>query len=101
MLKVFNLPDLGEGLTESELLDWKVSVGDAVAVNQVLAEVETAKAVVELSSPYEGTIAALHGDPGAVVAVGAPIVTFELPAEPGGEADEPDGGAATRADGRV
>jgi 2-oxoisovalerate dehydrogenase E2 component (dihydrolipoyl transacylase) len=99
MLKVFNLPDLGEGLTESELLDWKVSVGDRVTVNQVLAEVETAKAVVELSSPFEGTITALHGEPGAVVAVGAPIVSFDLPGEPG--QDEPDGGAPARADGRV
>ncbi len=99
MLKVFTLPDLGEGLTESELLDWKVSVGDSVTVNQVLAEVETAKAVVELSSPYEGTITALHGEPGAVVAVGAPIVSFDLPGEPG--QDEPYGGAPARSDGRV
>ncbi|MDI3330091.1 MAG: dihydrolipoamide acetyltransferase family protein [Micrococcus sp.] len=99
MLKVFNLPDLGEGLTESELLDWKVSVGDSVTVNQVLAEVETAKAVVELSSPFEGTIAALHGEPGAVVAVGAPIVSFDLPGESG--QDDPDGGASARSDGRV
>jgi len=99
MLKVFNLPDLGEGLTESELLDWKVSVGDSVTVNQVLAEVETAKAVVELSSPFEGTITALHGEPGAVVAVGAPIVSFDLPGEPG--QDEPDGGAPARPEGRV
>jgi 2-oxoisovalerate dehydrogenase E2 component (dihydrolipoyl transacylase) len=99
MLKVFNLPDLGEGLTESELLDWKVSVGDSVTVNQVLAEVETAKAVVELSSPFEGTITALHGEPGAVVAVGAPIVSFDLPGEPG--QDGPDGAAPARSDGRV
>jgi len=99
MLKVFNLPDLGEGLTESELLDWKVSVGDTVTVNQVLAEVETAKAVVELSSPFEGTITALHGEPGAVVAVGAPIVSFDLPGEPG--QDGPDAAAPARSDGRV
>jgi pyruvate dehydrogenase E2 component (dihydrolipoamide acetyltransferase) len=99
MLKVFNLPDLGEGLTESELLDWRVSVGDSVTVNQVLAEVETAKAVVELSSPFEGTITALHAEPGAVVAVGAPIVSFDLPGEP--SRDEPDGGAPSRSEGRV
>lgn len=99
MLKVFNLPDLGEGLTESELLDWKVSVGDSVTVNQVLAEVETAKAVVELSSPFEGTITELHGEPGAVVAVGAPIVSFDLPGGP--EPDEPDGVTPARSEGRV
>jgi 2-oxoisovalerate dehydrogenase E2 component (dihydrolipoyl transacylase) len=102
MLKVFNLPDLGEGLTESELLSWKVSVGQSVEVNQVLAEVETAKAVVELSSPFDGTIAALHGDPGTVVQVGAPIVSFDLPGSaPEPVAAAPDGGAAALPDGRV
>jgi 2-oxoisovalerate dehydrogenase E2 component (dihydrolipoyl transacylase) len=102
MLKVFNLPDLGEGLTESELLSWKVSVGQSVEVNQVLAEVETAKAVVELSSPFDGTIAALHGDPGTVVQVGAPIVSFDLPGSaPGPVPAAPDGGAAALPDGRV
>ncbi|QCU79457.1 2-oxo acid dehydrogenase subunit E2 [Citricoccus sp. SGAir0253] len=85
MLKVFTLPDLGEGLTESELVQWKVSVGDTVEVNQVLAEVETAKAVVELSSPFAGTIAELHGGPGDVVPVGAPIVSFDLPGAPDGD----------------
>ncbi|VXB51207.1 Dihydrolipoyllysine-residue acetyltransferase component of pyruvate dehydrogenase complex [Arthrobacter sp. 9V] len=80
-LKEFSLPDLGEGLTESEILSWKVSVGDHVALNQVIAEVETAKAVVELPSPYEGTVAALHEQPGTVVAVGAPIVSFTVPAD--------------------
>lgn len=74
----FRLPDLGEGLTESEILSWKVAVGDTVELNQVIAEVETAKAVVEIPSPYSGTIAVLHEAPGAVVQVGAPIVSFEL-----------------------
>ncbi|MEV4900570.1 dihydrolipoamide acetyltransferase family protein [Citricoccus sp. NPDC055426] len=113
MLKIFNLPDLGEGLTESELLTWKVGVGDTVKVNDVLAEVETAKAVVELSSPYEGTIAALHGEAGTVVQVGAPIISFNLAGdEPGdepGTAPEasaaqntgPDAGSASLPDGRV
>ncbi|MGJ9401750.1 dihydrolipoamide acetyltransferase family protein [Arthrobacter sp. KK5.5] len=83
MLKVFKLPDLGEGLTESEILAWHVAVGDVVTLNQVIADVETAKAVVELPSPYAGTIAELHELPGTVVEVGNPIVSFEVP---GGEA---------------
>jgi pyruvate dehydrogenase E2 component (dihydrolipoamide acetyltransferase) len=77
-LKAFKLPDLGEGLTESEILNWKVAVGDAVELNQVIAEVETAKAVVELPSPYAGTVAILHEQPGTVVEVGTPIVSFQL-----------------------
>ncbi|MDN5669581.1 MAG: 2-oxo acid dehydrogenase subunit E2, partial [Renibacterium salmoninarum] len=78
MIRVFTLPDLGEGLTESEIVAWKVSVGDAVALNQVIAEVETAKAVVELPSPYDGVISQLHEQPGTVVEVGKPIVSFEV-----------------------
>lgn len=80
-LKEFKLPDLGEGLTESEILQWKVAVGDTVELNQVIAEVETAKAVVELPSPYAGTIAILHQQPGTVVEVGTPIVSFTLPGD--------------------
>lgn len=79
MIKEFRLPDLGEGLTESEILSWKVQVGDTVKLNQVIAEVETAKAVVELPSPFDGVIAALHEEPGTVVEVGKPIVSFEVP----------------------
>ena len=78
MIKEFRLPDLGEGLTESEILSWKVSVGDTVTLNQVIAEVETAKAVVELPSPFAGTVAALHEQAGSVVEVGKPIVSFEV-----------------------
>src|SRR5689334_12603665 len=78
MIKEFRLPDLGEGLTESEILSWKVAVGDTVTLNQVIAEVETAKAVVELPSPFAGTVAALHEQPGSVVEVGKPIVSFEV-----------------------
>src|SRR5438094_7075626 len=96
MIKEFRLPDLGEGLTESEILSWKVAVGDSVVLNQVIAEVETAKAVVELPSPYTGTVAALHEQPGAVVEVGKPIVSFEVddagaaaaPKTPGNAAQE-------------
>ncbi|GAB2889365.1 2-oxo acid dehydrogenase subunit E2 [Neomicrococcus lactis] len=81
MLQVFKLPDLGEGLTESELLSWKVAVGDSVQLNQVIAEVETAKAVVELPSPYEGVVADLLAEPGQTVPVGDPIVSFQISSE--------------------
>ncbi|WP_323961214.1 2-oxo acid dehydrogenase subunit E2 [Arthrobacter sp. JZ12] len=79
MIKEFRLPDLGEGLTESEIVAWHVAVGDTVELNQVIADVETAKAVVELPSPYAGRIAALHEQPGTVVEVGSPIVSFDVP----------------------
>ncbi|BAS08206.1 dihydrolipoyllysine-residue acetyltransferase component of pyruvate dehydrogenase complex [Arthrobacter sp. Hiyo4] len=101
MIKEFRLPDLGEGLTESEILSWKVAVGDTVTLNQVIAEVETAKAVVELPSPFAGVITALHEEPGTIVEVGKPIVSFEVAddggAPPSGVA--PAGAAATAAAG--
>lgn len=78
MRQEFLLPDLGEGLTEAEIVQWLVAEGDTVALNQTLAEVETAKAVVELPSPYAGVITALHAAAGDVVAVGAPLVGFEV-----------------------
>ncbi|TYD00163.1 2-oxo acid dehydrogenase subunit E2 [Arthrobacter echini] len=74
-LLVFALPDLGEGLTEAELVTWLVAEGDAVAVDQPIAEVETAKSVVEVPSPFEGTVAVLHGRPGQVLDVGAPFLS--------------------------
>lgn len=72
----FNLPDLGEGLQEAEIVRWHVAIGDAVKVDDPLVAVETAKAVVEVPSPLAGRIAALHGKPGDTVAVGAPLVDF-------------------------
>src|SRR5690606_39947790 len=69
----FRLPDLGEGLTESEIVTWHVAEGDAVELNQVLAEVETAKAVVELPSPYAGRIVTLHAAGGGGGPGGAPL----------------------------
>ncbi|MET8867065.1 dihydrolipoamide acetyltransferase family protein [Nonomuraea sp. NPDC004580] len=72
--QVFRLPDLGEGLTEAEVLDWKVAVGDTVAVDQIVVEVETAKAAVEVPVPYAGTVLALHAAPGAVLSVGQPLI---------------------------
>ena len=78
----FLLPDLGEGLTESEIVSWRVAVGDSVRLNQVIGEVETAKAVVELPSPYTGTVTALnyHVNPvsaallGTVTAIGGGLM---------------------------
>ncbi|WP_348787243.1 dihydrolipoamide acetyltransferase family protein [Leifsonia sp. NPDC080035] len=74
----FTLPDLGEGLTESELVAWKVAVGDTVQLNQIVAEVETAKALVELPAPYEGRVSRLYVEPGVTVAVGEPLLAFEV-----------------------
>ncbi|MBQ3357314.1 MAG: 2-oxo acid dehydrogenase subunit E2, partial [Microbacterium sp.] len=71
---VFRLPDLGEGLTEAGLVQWLVAVGDTIAVDQAIAEVETAKSVVELPSPFAGVVTALHGDAGDRIAVGAPVL---------------------------
>jgi pyruvate dehydrogenase E2 component (dihydrolipoamide acetyltransferase) len=85
MIKEFRLPDLGEGLTESEIVSWKVGVGDTVSLNQIIAEVETAKAVVELPSPFAGVITALHEQPGTVVEVGKPIVSFEVKDDAGNQ----------------
>jgi 2-oxoisovalerate dehydrogenase E2 component (dihydrolipoyl transacylase) len=76
-MNTFTLPDLGEGLTEAQLVRWLVGPGDKVAVDAPVAEVETAKAVVEVPSPYAGVVARLHGDEGATIAVGAPLISIE------------------------
>ncbi|MDT7590874.1 MAG: hypothetical protein QOH45_405, partial [Pseudonocardiales bacterium] len=70
--QVFTLPDLGEGLTEAELVRWLVRVGDTITVDAPVAEVETAKAIVEVPSPYAGVIAELHGAEGGTLDVGSP-----------------------------
>ena len=77
MIREFPLPDLGEGLTESEIVAWRVAVGDRVELNQIIADVETAKAVVELPSPYSGVITALHAAEGETVNVGAPLFSCD------------------------
>jgi pyruvate dehydrogenase E2 component (dihydrolipoamide acetyltransferase) len=100
VLKQFKLPDVGEGLTEGEILQWLVAVGDTVTVNQPLCEVETAKAAVELPSPFAGTVTALLHEAGDTVDVGTPIITIDVggdavpaPTEGGGgTADEPAAG---------
>jgi len=71
----FDLPDVGEGLTEAEIVAWKVNVGDVVTVNQVLVEIETAKSLVELPSPFAGTVAGLLVEEGQTVEVGTPIIS--------------------------
>lgn len=101
MIKVFILPDLGECLTESEIVSWKVAVGDQVELNQVIAEVETAKAVVELPSPYHGVISQLHEEPGTVVEVGKPLVSFDVEGAEDAPGDASAGPAAEPAAGRV
>ncbi|MFF3710738.1 dihydrolipoamide acetyltransferase family protein [Streptomyces phaeochromogenes] len=73
--QVFLLPDVGEGLTEAEILQWAVRVGDSVEINQVIVEVETAKAAVELPSPYAGVVATLHAKEGETLPVGKPLIT--------------------------
>lgn len=73
----FAMPDLGEGLTEAELVGWEVAVGDTVELNQVIAEVETAKALVQLPSPFAGTVTRLCVEPGTTVPVGAPILAVD------------------------
>ena len=77
-LKQFKLPDVGEGLTEADILRWDVKVGDPVVVNQVLVEVETAKAAVELPSPYAGVVHEIHFEEGVTVDVGQPIITLRV-----------------------
>ncbi|GAA3895003.1 dihydrolipoamide acetyltransferase family protein [Leifsonia kafniensis] len=94
MIKVFSLPDLGEGLTESEVVAWHVVPGDIVALNQHIADVETAKAVVELPSPFAGTVTALHQQPGVVIQVGDPLLSFEVAETEAADAGAPDAGAA-------
>jgi 2-oxoisovalerate dehydrogenase E2 component (dihydrolipoyl transacylase) len=74
-MPAFVLPDLGEGLTEAEIVAWHVRVGDTVAVDQEVVEVETAKAVVEIPVPFAGRVAELHAGPGDLLAVGDPLIT--------------------------
>ena len=73
----YKLPDVGEGLTEAEIVTWMVKVGDTIKVNDVVVEIETAKSLVELPSPYAGTITALLVEEGVTVAVGTPIIAVD------------------------
>jgi len=82
--KSFPLPDTAEGLTEAEILAWHVQPGDTVTVNQIIVEIETAKAAVELPCPWAGLVTEIHVAPGDTVAVGTPILTVDV--DPGGAA---------------
>ncbi|MEU8913296.1 dihydrolipoamide acetyltransferase family protein [Streptomyces nigrescens] len=110
VVREFTLPDLGEGLTEATIVHWMVEVGEVVAIDQPVVEVETAKAMVEVPCPYGGVVTARFGEEGAEVPVGAPLVTVAVGAVPddlagagpgtgpgsgaGAEGGAPDGGAA-------
>lgn len=89
---VFKLPDVGEGTAEAELVAWHVKLGDTVAEDQIVADVMTDKATVEITAPVSGTVTALHGEPGAMVPVRGPLVEFEV--EGAGNADDAPASAA-------
>jgi pyruvate dehydrogenase E2 component (dihydrolipoamide acetyltransferase) len=84
-LKEFKLPDVGEGLTEADIVAWHVNPGDAVEDGQIIVEIETAKAVVELPSPWDGIVARLLAEEGQTVDVGVPIITIEVAGAAGEE----------------
>src|SRR6516162_10139961 len=95
MNKEFKLPDVGEGLTEADIVSWHVKPGDTIQINQVIVEIETAKAVVELPSPYAGTVTALLAAEGETVDVGRPIIAVEVPGADTGPEQAPAQPAAT------
>jgi pyruvate dehydrogenase E2 component (dihydrolipoamide acetyltransferase) len=97
-IKQFKLPDVGEGLTEADILAWRVAVGDTVEVNQVIVEVETAKAAVELPSPYAGLVTELHAAAGDTVEVGRPIISIDVAPGSGSAAVHSDQAAAPPAE---
>ncbi|MGW3896876.1 dihydrolipoamide acetyltransferase family protein [Micromonospora profundi] len=82
-IKQFRLPDVGEGLTEAEVVTWRVAPGDPVGLNDVLVEIETAKSLVELPSPYAGVVHSLLVEEGQTVGVGSPIIAIRIVSEPG------------------
>ncbi|MFG1759537.1 dihydrolipoamide acetyltransferase family protein [Micromonospora echinofusca] len=99
--QVFLLPDLGEGLSEAEIVEWRVAVGDVVTVDQSVVEVETAKAVVDVPCPYAGRVVALHGAAGETRPVGQPLITIAPLDGDGGAGDEPAGHATYREEERA
>jgi pyruvate dehydrogenase E2 component (dihydrolipoamide acetyltransferase) len=98
MIEEFKLPDVGEGVAEGELVEWHVEPGDTVTEDQIVAEVETDKALVEVPSPYNGTVKELLAEEGEIVPVGDVIITFEVPDADDGEADEQDATVEVEAD---
>ncbi|MEY9857526.1 2-oxoisovalerate dehydrogenase E2 component (dihydrolipoyl transacylase) [Catenulispora sp. GAS73] len=104
-IKRFNLPDVGEGLTEAEILAWSVKPGDLVTVNQILVEIETAKAAVELPSPWAGKVVELLVDEGQTVDVGTPIIGIDIdpstPSAPAAGGDDMTAGVAATAEAKA
>ena len=93
--QIFNLPDVGEGLVEAEIVSWKVKAGDTVAVNDVIVEIETAKSLVELPSPYAGVVSELLVPEGQTVEVGTPIIAVAHEgAEPAAASPQPTAGGS-------
>src|SRR4051794_23638132 len=99
----FKLPDVGEGLTEAEIVTWKVKEGDTVAINDIVVEIETAKSLVELPSPFAGVVQRLMVPEGETIPVGTPIIAIgdaldapldTLPAEPAEQAEPSEPSAA-------
>src|SRR5436190_21151939 len=101
-IKTFNLPDPGEGLVEAEIVEWKVSPGDTVKVNDMVLEIETAKSLVELPIPWAGTVTELLVEVGQTIDVGTPIISIDdgqavdeapaaAPSIPGERADPAEG----------
>ena len=80
------LPDVGEGLTEAEIVSWKVKVGDTIEINDIVCEIETAKSIVELPSPYAGVVSAILAPEGETIAVGTPIIAIGDDVAPAGDA---------------
>src|ERR1700753_446292 len=78
MNKEFKLPDVGEGLTEADIVSWHVKLGDTIEDGQVIVEIETAKAVVELPSPYAGTVTGLLVEEGQTVDAGTPVIAVHV-----------------------
>jgi len=76
-MQTFHLPDLGEGLPEAEIIKWHVKIGDSIKIEQTLVSVETAKAVVDIPSPFKGQVSKLHGKPGDIIETGAPLIDIE------------------------
>ena len=90
-VKQFKLPDVGEGLTEADIVSWKVKPGDTVTVNQVIVEIETAKSLVELPSPFDGVVTDLLVPEGQSVDVGTPIIAVDVSGDAGAVEPGPHG----------
>ncbi len=84
-MKIFNLPDLGEGLPDAEIVEWLVAEGDEVTLDQPMVSMETAKAVVEVPSPYTGKVAKLYGQAGDVIETGKPLAAFLVEGDEDGD----------------